>query len=348
MAEDQPGEPAVGRQAELLAVGELLGRETLEIVAGGEADGGGVGLEALDDRAPRVRAAAGAARDLRDELEGPLGRAEVGEGEGGVGADHADEAHIREVEPLRDHLRAHQHLDLALSEALERVVEVRGRLHGVAVDAQQRLAFDQAREESRELFLDALRAEAEHRHGLAALGALLRQQRFGKAVVAAHEALARVARGVDMAHHACVAVGAGEHPLAARVAAGDVVRIAAAVEKKKHLPALAQRLLHRLAQRRADEVDAPVADFAAFCAKIDDRDLRDIEPGRALREAVERRDLALDRVHPALEARRRAAEDDRALRDLRAADRSVATVVAGRRVLLVAGLVLFVDHDQTE
>ncbi len=192
------------------------------------------------------------------------------------------------------------------------------------------------------------RAEAEHGDGLAAVGAGLRKQLLGEAVVAAHEALACVAGGVDMAHHACVALGAGEHPVAALVAAGDVVRVAAAVEKKEHLPALAQRLLHRLAQGRADEVHAPIADFAAFCAKIDHRHLRHIEPGRALREAMERRDLPFDRVHPALEARRRAAEDDRALRDLRAADRSVAAVVARSRILLVARLVLFVDHDQAE
>ena len=271
-----------------------------------------------------------------------------GERERGVGAHDAHEADIGEVEALRDHLRAHEAADLALAEALERIVEVLRGLHRVAVDAEHGLALDKRWKEPRELLLHALGAEAEDCDGLAAIGAVLREELLGEAVVAADIAPAYRARLVDMADHAGVALGAGELPVAARVAAGDVVGVAAAVEEEEHLPAVGEAPLHRVAQRGADEVDAAIARHAAFLAEIDDGDLGRVEAGRAPGQTMECRDPALDGVHPALEAWRGAAEDDRALGELRAADGAVAAVVAGRGVLLVAGLVLLVDDHQAK
>ena len=62
---------------------------------------------------PGVLAAARAADDLRQQLERPLGRAEVRQAEADVGRDDADERHGRKVVALRDHLRADEDVDVA-------------------------------------------------------------------------------------------------------------------------------------------------------------------------------------------------------------------------------------------
>ncbi len=86
-----------------------------------------VGQEGLQHDAARVVAAAGPAGDLRDELERPLGGAEVGQAQRGVAADHADERHVGVVEPLGDHLRAEHDLDLAAARTAEQRFVVRWR-----------------------------------------------------------------------------------------------------------------------------------------------------------------------------------------------------------------------------
>ena len=63
--------------------------------------------------------ASGAARDLGQQLKGALGGAKVGDVQADVGADHAHQRHRRQVEALRHHLRADQHVGLALQEGGE-------------------------------------------------------------------------------------------------------------------------------------------------------------------------------------------------------------------------------------
>ena len=63
-------------------------------------DGGVLGVAGLDEHAARTIAAAGAARDLHQELEGALGRAEIGHRERGVGVDDADQRDPREDRAL--------------------------------------------------------------------------------------------------------------------------------------------------------------------------------------------------------------------------------------------------------
>ena len=225
---------------------------------------------------------------MRNELEGAFGGAEIGKRERGVGGNHANEPHVREIKPLRDHLRAHQDAHVAATEPFERVVEMRGGLHRVAVNAQQRFAFDKARERAREFLFDALGAEAKHRHRLAAIGALLREHLLGETVVAAHVSTSNFACAIDVTDHAGVAFGAGEHPVAAGVGAGDVVCVAAPVEEKQDLAAVGERDAHRVAQGRADQARALLVHESAFGAEVDDRDLRNVEAGRPLREAMQR------------------------------------------------------------
>jgi hypothetical protein len=94
-----------------------------------------VGLVGLDEDTARFVAAAGAARDLGEELEDALGGAEVREAEGEVCADDADERDAVDVVALCDHLRADEEIDLAGVEALEEALHVAAGADGVAVHA---------------------------------------------------------------------------------------------------------------------------------------------------------------------------------------------------------------------
>jgi hypothetical protein len=67
----------------------------------------------LDEHGAAARAATCAAGHLREQLERALAGAEVGQVHRDVGIDHADERDVREVEALRDHLRAEQDVDVA-------------------------------------------------------------------------------------------------------------------------------------------------------------------------------------------------------------------------------------------
>ena len=114
-------------------------------------------IERLDDRLARLLAAAGAAGDLRQELERPLGRPEVGHPEADVGRDDADQRDAREVVALGDHLRADEHVDLAVAEPRQqrrraRLCAARRRDRGGRRAPPGQSRFD--------LRLDALGAEA--------------------------------------------------------------------------------------------------------------------------------------------------------------------------------------------
>ena len=72
-----------------------------------------LGIERLHDRFACALAATGTAGDLREQLEGPLGCAEVREAEADIRRDHANQRHGREVMSLRDHLRADEDVELS-------------------------------------------------------------------------------------------------------------------------------------------------------------------------------------------------------------------------------------------
>ena len=82
-------------------------------------DNGFVGQVGLDDHATRVLTATGATRDLLEEVERALPRAEVGHLEGVVGIDHTHERHLGKVQALGDHLRAEQHRAFGCIELLK-------------------------------------------------------------------------------------------------------------------------------------------------------------------------------------------------------------------------------------
>lgn len=88
-------------------------------MASGELDGWGVRGEGLDDHLPFQVAAAGAAGDLGEQLEGAFAGAEIGDVEAEVRIEDADEGDIGEVESLGNHLGADEDVDFMGFEGVE-------------------------------------------------------------------------------------------------------------------------------------------------------------------------------------------------------------------------------------
>src|SRR3954468_5426829 len=121
---------------------------------GGRRGGGGGRRGARGGRLaappPARGAPAGAAGELRDEREGPLLGAEVGEAQRRVGVEHDAERHVGEVVALGDHLGPDEHPALRLLERSEH----RGGPGRVRVEAEHGMAG------LRELVLEPLGAGA--------------------------------------------------------------------------------------------------------------------------------------------------------------------------------------------
>ena len=102
----------------------------------------------LDHGAAAIRAAAGAADDLRDEGERGLRRAEVVDVEAHIRVQHADERDGRKIEALGDHLRAEQDRDLLVAEAAQHRLVAAGGGDGIRIHAQNCRIRERARARS--------------------------------------------------------------------------------------------------------------------------------------------------------------------------------------------------------
>ena len=125
--------------------GKLLLGERMVVVPHRGFDRRVVGVEGLHQHAAALRPATGPARDLHQQLKRPLGGAKVGQVQGRVGVDHADQRDVGKIEPLGDHLRAQQDADLALAKSGQRPLVAPGRLHGVGVHPQAAMSGKRAR-----------------------------------------------------------------------------------------------------------------------------------------------------------------------------------------------------------
>src|SRR5206468_11102186 len=105
------------------------------VLADGVPHGVVIGVVGLNEDAAGKIAAAGAAGNLREELKGALGGAEVGHGEGRVGADDADEGDAMEVVAFGEHLRADEEVERACGESAECFLILALGASGVAVEA---------------------------------------------------------------------------------------------------------------------------------------------------------------------------------------------------------------------
>ena len=64
-------------------------------------------------------ATAGPARDLGKQLKGPLAGAKIRLVQAEVGVNNPDQCHVRKMETLGDHLRAHEDIDFAGAKVAE-------------------------------------------------------------------------------------------------------------------------------------------------------------------------------------------------------------------------------------
>ena len=292
----------------------------------------------LDHDLSALRSAAGAPRDLTEQLEGPLARAEVGEVDPHVGVDHPHEGDVGEVETLGDHLRAEQHVDFATADAIEDrgVRPLAGR--GVHVHARDPRRGKPFHEQS----LHLLRAEpALTFHGRTAVAAGA-PRRFLMQAVMTDEAL-----GGAMIGERDRAVGATRH---VPVGALDERRVATPVEQEDALLPPREPFAETAFELGRYHLAArPLVGRgrAQLLPQVEDAHLRQPTAAHTLRQR-EQGEPPILRVLPALEARRRTAQHAARARLARADECDVAGVVAWRLRLLVARLVLFVDDDRTE
>ena len=171
------------RVAELAPIGELPLEEGVDVVACRQRDRRVLGVPGLHEDPPGHVAAAGAPRDLDEELEGALARPEVGDAERRVGVDDADERHVRQVVPLGDHLRPDEDVDLARAHPRQDRLDAAAAGH-VAVEPRDA----RHRERRGERLLELLRADAlELQRVGVALGAAHAERRLEVAVVAADD-----------------------------------------------------------------------------------------------------------------------------------------------------------------
>src|SRR5687767_12389603 len=230
--DEQRGERDEWRVAQTPSVVDLLLEEALVVLRAGVAQGVVARVVGLYEHATGETAAPRAPGDLRDELEGALGRAEVGHREPRVHRDDADQRHVREVVALGYHLRADEHVELARGEAEDGLLVGRAARGRVAVEPRD-ADGGEALLQNLLYLLGALADEEDE--GAFAGGARVGRAAAQVAVVADEAALVAVVGERDLA---VVAVDA----LAARAAEHEA-RIAAAVEEDDCLLAARVRLL---------------------------------------------------------------------------------------------------------
>ncbi len=92
----------------------------------------------LDQHLARSFRATRAARDLHDRLREPFARAEVRAEKSLVCVQHDDERDVREIVPLRQHLRPDENIDLLAVDSLEHRLEVASLADAVSVESRNR------------------------------------------------------------------------------------------------------------------------------------------------------------------------------------------------------------------
>ena len=144
-ADDDADHRAEGRVAELGAVWQFLLGKAHVVVSFGGANRRMVRTEGLHVNAAALFAAAGAPRDLRDQLKRAFRGPEIGQVQCRIGVDHADQRDVGEVQPFSDHLSAQQHLDFAATKSRERFLVAAGFAHRVGVHPQASGARNRSR-----------------------------------------------------------------------------------------------------------------------------------------------------------------------------------------------------------
>lgn len=348
IADHDSSQSSVGGKLEAFAIRQLPFREAFVVMFRGSADGGGIGLERLNDGLSGGGAPPASADHLGDELEGAFAGSEIGHVQGRVRIDDSDEPHTGKVEPLGDHLSSGEEPDLAGSEAIQDVMKVVPGVHGVRIDSNHGPGAGEIRVEAAEILLHALGSESEDRRLLAAERAGGWESELRVAVMAADPPVATGGSGILVADHAGIAFGAGHHPSAAVIRAGDVVGVSPPIEQQHHLAATLERAFDRAAESGADQPDPGPVEVPALLGEVDDLDPGEGEPRSPFRKTVDGTSFGSGRVVPTLEGWRRRAEDHRAVRELSATDGRISSLIPRRLILFVGRIMFLVDDDQSE
>ena len=133
VAKDDGDEAAIGGINEVAALGEQGCGHADIVERAHPLQQRMVGVGGLDDDRAAAIAPASSTADLHHQLEGALVGAEVGDAHQAVGAQHTDDAHTAEVEPLGQHLRADEHLCIPLLKVVEHTPIGSRRTDGVGV-----------------------------------------------------------------------------------------------------------------------------------------------------------------------------------------------------------------------
>ncbi len=324
------------------AKAQFLVGEALVVVPCGVLDGVVLRKIRLQDHAAGRRAAAGASRDLRDELERSLGGAEVREAEREVGAHDPDERDAVHVVAFGDHLRADQNVELARMQLRKHAFKIVPAADGIAIEPRDA----RLRKHGVQQLFQPLRARPEELDVVAAaLRARLRDARRESAVMAFQPLLALMQRHADgtVAAFDGGAAGATEHHR----------RIAAAIEQHHRLLAAPQAFREFLRQPRRDHALALAgAGLRRGCAHELGPHVHDLHfRQRTLLHALAQLDepiLLLARVVERFQRRRRRAQHNRRAGELAAHYRDVARVIARRLFLLVTRVLLFINDDECQ
>ena len=292
-----------------------------------------------------LRVAAGAAGGLHQQGEEPLGRAEVAGKERPVGLHRRHQRDAAEVVALGDHLRAHQHVHLARMHLGQLLFERALGAGGVGVDAGHArgaaLGGDHVAQQRGELLFELLRAPADGRDVRVAAGGAGKGHALRPAAVVAAQ------RAVDLVEHL---VRAAVRAVALPAAFGAVQHGREAAPVQQHQALLAA--LHPLGdggdQGRREhgapgllgQVHQPHAGQGA----------RADAAGHGQAQVAPARVVAFRRAAgvPGLQRRRGRPQDHLGSLLAPAPDGQVARRIAGAFLLLVAGVVLLVHHDQLQ
>src|SRR5690606_36951507 len=102
-----------------LPVTELLPHERVVVVRHSATHGVVIGRSRLDQHTAAARSTSGAPCNLAQKLEAPLGGTEIREVDPHVGVYHPDQRHVREIQPLGNHLGADQDVHVTSAKAIE-------------------------------------------------------------------------------------------------------------------------------------------------------------------------------------------------------------------------------------
>ena len=292
-----------------------------------------VGLIGLQERRAALFGAPGAARHLPDQLERPLRRPQVRALQPKVGVNHPNQRQQGKVVPLGHDLGADDDVGGALGDLGDLFLQ--GPRRGEEVRRQHRQP--RLGKPRRHLFGQPLhpRPDRSHPPCHAATGTNYRD-RLGRPALMADEALQK-----PMLHHPRIAIVAADL-MAACPADGDR-RIAATVEEQKALLALQGPRRNRLRQGFRD-----VAVAGQLLLPHVNRPHRGQFRHAVARPKVDPRIFPRLRIGPAFQTWRGRGQDHRAAEDRRPQNGHVAGVVENALLLLVGGVMLFIDHDQAK